>query len=89
MLPSLRNTISAQQMLFERVNARIIIYGSELRKNLQALFNALGLETREAPGYKEAVDETAVPHYKARELTDEMLTEPIFLLHTSGSSGEY
>lgn len=88
MLPSLRNTISAQKTLFERTNVRIILYGGELSKNLQPLFEALPeIKTREALGYKELLDSTIVPHYEAREITDENFNEPMFFLHTSGSSG--
>ncbi|OKL63405.1 hypothetical protein UA08_01778 [Talaromyces atroroseus] len=88
MLPSLRNTIPAQITLFERTNTRIILYGGELEKNLQSLFAAVpAIEKREALGYQELIDETSVPHYEAQELSDEKLHEPIFLLHTSGSSG--
>lgn len=89
MLPSLRNTISAQKTLFERTNVSIILYGDELKKNLQPLFEALPeVKTREALGYKELLDSTEVPHYEAREITDENFNEPMFFLHTSGSSGK-
>jgi hypothetical protein len=89
MLPSLRNTIPAQITLFERTNTCIILYGGELEKNLQPLFAAVSdIKKREALGYKELIEETRVPHYDALELSDEKFYEPIFLLHTSGSSGE-
>jgi acyl-coenzyme A synthetase/AMP-(fatty) acid ligase len=88
MLPSLRNTVSAQKTLFERTNVSIILYGDELKKNLQPLFEALPeIKTREALGYKELLDSNVVPHYEAREITDKNFNEPMFLLHTSGSSG--
>ncbi|KAF3405471.1 Iterative polyketide synthase [Talaromyces pinophilus] len=88
MLPSLRNTISAQRTLFERTNVSIILYGDELKKNLQPLFDALPeIKTREVLGYKEIFDLAVVPHYEAREITDENFNEPMFFLHTSGSSG--
>lgn len=90
MLPSLRNTIPAQITLFERTSTRIILYGSELEKNLQPLFAAVpAIEKRQALEYKEIIDETSVPHYESRELSDEKFHEPMFLLHTSGSSGAY
>lgn len=89
MLPSLRNTISAQKTLFERTNVSIILYANELKKNIQPLFDALPeIKTREAIGFKEVLDSTVVPHYDAREITDENFNEPMFFLHTSGSSGK-
>jgi hypothetical protein len=88
MLPSLRNTIPAQRSLLERTNTRTILFGAELEKNLQPLFAAVpSIETKEALGYKELLDETNVPPYEARRLSDEELYEPMFFLHTSGSSG--
>uniref|UniRef100_A0A093VKL3 Linear gramicidin synthase subunit D n=1 Tax=Talaromyces marneffei PM1 TaxID=1077442 RepID=A0A093VKL3_TALMA len=88
MLPSLRNTVSAQKILFQRTNVSIVLYGGELKKNLQPLFDALPeIKTREVLSYKELLDSTVVPHYKAREITDENSNEPMFFLHTSGTSG--
>lgn len=89
MLPSLRNTISAQKTLSERTNVSIILYGDELKENLQPLFDALPqIKTREALGYKEILDPAVVPHYEAREITDENFNDPMFFLHTSGSSSK-
>lgn len=88
MLPSLRNTISAQKILFERTNTGIILFGDEMQKNLQPLFDALpDMKTRKAPSFHELFDSNEVPHYEAREIPDERLHEPMFLVHTSGSSG--
>lgn len=90
MLPSLRNTVSAQMALFKNTNTRIILYADELQKNLQSLFAAApDINTTEVPGYKSFIDETSVPHYHARELSDDKFHDPICILHTSGSSGEY
>lgn len=88
MLPSLRNTISAQKTLFERTNVSIILYGEELQKSLQPLFDAVPeIKTRKAISYRDLLDPNIVPHYRAREITDENFNEPMFFLHTSGSSG--
>ena len=88
MLPSLRNTISAQKILFERTNVSILLYGDELKKNLQPLFDAVpGMQKIAALSYKDLLDPTPVPHYEAREITDEELHKPMWFVHTSGSSG--
>jgi hypothetical protein len=90
MLPSLRNTIPAQMALLKDTNTRVILYADELQKNLEALFAAVpDIKKTKVPAYNGFIDETSVPHYEARELSDEQLHDPICILHTSGSSGEY
>lgn len=89
LLPSLRNTNEAQQILFERTGCRLIIYAAEVEKSLQSLFEFVP-EMRKtlAPGYDSIMDDTTtVTHYPAREVSDEKYHDPILLLHTSGSSG--
>lgn len=89
MLPSLRNTIPAQMTLLKNTDTRIILYAGELQKNLQPLFAAASeIENKEVPSYQIFIDETSVPHYEARELSDEQFYDSISILHTSGSSGE-
>jgi hypothetical protein len=90
LLPSLRNTNEAQQILFERTGCRLIIYATEVEKSLQSLFSFIpGIKTMLVPGYDTIMDETTTAtHYPAREISDEKYTDPIILLHTSGSSGQ-
>lgn len=88
MLPSLRNTISAHKILFERTNTGIILFGDEMQKNFQPLFDALpDMKIQKVSSLHELFDSNEVPHYEALEIPDERLHEPMFLVHTSGSSG--
>lgn len=89
LLPSLRNTNEAQQILFERTECRLIVHAAEVEKSLQSLFAFVpGLKKMLAPGYDSIMDDTTkVTHYPAREISDEKYYDPILLLHTSGSSG--
>lgn len=89
LLPSLRNTNEAQQILFERTGCRLILYATEVEKSLQSLFAFIPeMGKLHVPGYDTIMEDTTIAtHYPAREITDERYSDPILLLHTSGSSG--
>lgn len=39
--PSIRNTVEAQQLLFQRVGCKLVVYASALEKSLKPLFDSM------------------------------------------------
>ncbi|GAD96178.1 NRPS-like enzyme, putative [Paecilomyces variotii No. 5] len=88
LVPSPRNTIEAQQLLFDRIGCSTIIYASALEKSLQGLFSSIpGLKRQQVPSLQDLLGDEPVPHFEYTTTHDTMTDDPVVYFHTSGSSG--
>ncbi|KAJ9348646.1 putative NRPS-like enzyme [Paecilomyces variotii] len=88
LVPSPRNTVEAQQLLFDRIGCKTILYASALEKSLQGLFSSIpGLQRKQVPSLEDLLREEPVPHFEYTTTYETLTDEPVVYFHTSGSSG--
>ncbi|KAL1847203.1 putative NRPS-like protein biosynthetic cluster [Paecilomyces lecythidis] len=88
LVPSPRNTIEAQQLLFHRIGCRTILYASALEKSLQGVFSSIpGLRRQQVPSLQDLLKDEPVPHFEYTTTYDTITDDPVVYFHTSGSSG--
>nr|ASK38699.1 putative nonribosomal peptide synthetase-like protein [Paecilomyces divaricatus] len=86
--PSMRNTVEAQQLLFQRIGCKTIAYAATLEKSLHPIFTSIsGLQTKQAPSLEDFLSEDVVPHFEYKGSYEKLTDEPLIYFHTSGSSG--
>lgn len=86
LLVSPRNTIQGYTSLFEALQCKILINppGPSL-PIVDAILNAYQLQVITSPGFEELVERT-YPHYPFRKTFAEARSEPLVVVHTSGTT---
>ncbi|KAL3459645.1 putative NRPS-like enzyme [Aspergillus heterothallicus] len=85
--PSPRNSIPAQKQLLQRLETRVLITTEPEPVFVGSILREYEIDVVRIPALEELLDGEAVPPYPYDKQFDEAKDEPLFVLHTSGSTG--
>jgi hypothetical protein len=86
--PSIRNTLEAQKLLFQRVDCRLLVYANQFEQTVSPLLASMPeLAGQTAPDFEEILESSVVvPHFHPVSLEKD---QTVIIFHSSGSSGAY
>lgn len=89
MIPSPSNTVAANQLLFNDVGAKKLLFSPEKFEILQALHDASKEDVKwiETPKWEDLMSKEPVPEFPFNYTFEEVQNKPWVGLHTSGTTG--
>ncbi|KAJ0423276.1 hypothetical protein BJY00DRAFT_310406 [Aspergillus carlsbadensis] len=87
--PSPRNSIAAQKHLLSKLETRILVTSNPEPVSVSSILREYPIDIIRIPSLDELLRSEYVPRYPYDKAFVEARHEPLFVLHTSGSTGKY
>jgi acyl-coenzyme A synthetase/AMP-(fatty) acid ligase len=87
--PSPRNSVAAQKHLLERLETRVLVTPDPEPVSVSSILREYPIDVIRIPSLDELLCAQNVPPYPYKKSFEEARHEPLFVLHTSGSTGKH
>ncbi|KAL1306212.1 hypothetical protein AAFC00_004308 [Neodothiora populina] len=89
LLPSLLASVEGHVVLAQKLDCKAVVYTPDTISIAQSISSGVPtVKLVEAPGFEELIDDSMLaPHYPYEKTFDESEWDPVFVVHTSGTTG--